>query len=75
MRPPLPVILSAPPLAEETPAGPVRGEISRVPSKLPDEVQLQQVKQDPDETLRMIRIQYQEALYMSQVSNHWLSPN
>lgn len=41
-------------------------------SEIQDEAPPELPRQDPDETLRMVRAQYQEALYVSQVSIRYL---
>lgn len=41
-------------------------------SEIQDEAPPELPRQDPDETLRMVRVQYQEALYVSQVSIRYL---
>ena len=67
MDAPLPAILPAPPIAEEAPLVPLQDEVSIIVDDRVDDEPLQQFTQDPGEILNMIRAQYQEALYISQV--------
>lgn len=73
LKSPLPKTFAASPIVKEVP---IKGTPHKAVAERNDtsnEPPLEPLTQDPDETLRMIRTQYQEALYMSQVRTHWLS--
>lgn len=67
MDAPLPATLLAPSIAENAPIVPVQDEVSVIVDDKADDPLLQQFTQDPDEILTMVRAQYREALYKSQV--------
>lgn len=73
MKSRLPATIAASPVIEEVPVKATQGEATIELNDTPNEPPPEPPTQDPDETLRMVRNQYQEALYMSQVRTHWLS--
>lgn len=72
MKPPA-VLPPEPPPIEEVLEPVVQIDAPVALSGIQDEAPLELPRQDPDETLRMVRVQYQEALYLSQVSIRYLS--
>lgn len=64
--------MAASPVVDEVARGEAPDEATVELHDKPNEPLLEHLTQDPDETLTMIRTQYQEALYMSQVRTHWL---
>lgn len=63
--------MAASPVVDEVPRGETPDEATVELHDAPNEPLPRHFTQDPDETLMMIRTQYQEALYMSQVRTHW----
>lgn len=71
MKPPA-VLLPVSPSIEEVLEPLVQTDAPIALSEMQDEALPELPRQDPDETLRMVRVQYQEALYISQVSLRYL---
>lgn len=72
LKSPLPATIAASAVVEEIPVKEPQDEVAIEVNDAPNEPQREPLTQDPDETLKMIRTHYQEALYMSQVRIHWL---
>lgn len=76
LKAPRPTAIAASPAVEEVSAKEIQRDTRIGPAvewnDTLNEPPPEPLTQDPDETLRMIRSQYQEALYMSQVRNHSL---
>lgn len=72
MKPPAVLLLESPSI-EEVLEPVVQADAPVALNEIPNEARTELPRQDPDETLSMVRVQYQEALYVSQVSIRYLS--
>lgn len=72
MKPPALLVLESPSI-EDVLEPVVQADSPVALSEIQNEALLELPRQDPDETLSMVRVQYQEALYVSQVSIRDLS--
>lgn len=70
LKSPLPATIAASTVVEEISIIETRDEATIELNETLNEPPPEPLTQDPDETLRMIRAQYQEALYVSQVRTH-----
>lgn len=70
LKSPLPNIIAASPIVEEVPVKATEHEAATTLNDTSNEQPPEPLPKDPDEILKMIRTQYQEALYMSQVRTH-----
>ena len=68
---PLSATIAASSVVDEIPVKESQDEETIEVNDASNEPQREVLMQEPDETLKMIRTQYQEALYMSQVRIHW----
>lgn len=71
LKSPLPTTMATSPV-DEVARGEAPDEATVELHDKPNDPLPEHLTQDPDETLMMIRTQYQETLYMSQVRTHWL---
>lgn len=71
MKPPAVLLLESP-STEEVLEPVVQGDAPVALSDIQNEALPEVPRQDPDETLSIVRVQYQEALYVSQVSIRYL---
>lgn len=72
MKPPA-VLLLEPPSIEEVLEPVIQANTPVALNEIQNDALTELPRQDPDETLSMVRVQYQEALYVSQVSIRYLS--
>lgn len=72
MKPPADLLLESPSI-EEVLEPVVQADAPVALNEIQNEALIELPRQDPDETLSMVRVQYQEALYISQVSIRYLS--